>query len=71
MKYQVKTFRDEGLKARWTKTKKGAPIIAVRKPLESQWYIVHKDMFKRMQEVGVLEGFEEETVCGDFFNITV
>ena len=68
MKYRVSTFRDAGLESKWFKNRRGAPMIAARKT-GGKWYVVDASMFKRMQEVGVLEAFDERTMLGDYFSI--
>ena len=68
MKYSVKTFRDAGLEARWTRTRNGAPIIAARK-LGDTYYVVCADMWKAMQTEGVFPAFDRYTVLGKYFSI--
>ena len=74
MKNQVKTYRDAGLEARWTK-RNGTPFIAVRDPKaqsdhqRNTWWIVDRGMFDRMKKHGVRAGFDQSTVLGNFFSI--
>ncbi len=75
MKYQIKTFRDAGLEACWSKTRSGTPVIIVRDPNgpftneRESWWIVTDGMFRSMKECGVKEGFENHTILGEFFSI--
>lgn len=75
MRYVVKTFRDAGLQARWTKTREGAPMIAVRNPnskyphQSKSWWLVHQSMWDAMKERGIMQGFDECTALGNIFNI--
>jgi hypothetical protein len=69
MKYNVKTLRDAGLQAKWTKTRLGAPIIAARKPGTRGWFLVYRDMWKDMNAEGVVSAFERFTLLGDIFYI--
>lgn len=74
MNYSVKTFRDAGLLARWGKTKRRAPIILVKNPKGKLhqmtfWWAVDQSMYKRMCEVGIVEGFDQHTLLGDIFSV--
>lgn len=75
MKYQVKTFRDAGLVARWGKTRKGAPIIFLKSPYantkhqRNNWWACDKSMFEIMQTDGIHKGFNDSTLLGDIFSI--
>lgn len=69
MKYAVKTFRDAGLEAKWSRTRSNAPIIVARKNSISKWFYVDQNMYNRMLKVGILEGFEQCTLLGDLFFI--
>jgi hypothetical protein len=75
MKYNVATMRSAGLEARWTRTRNNAPIIAVRNPnsdLKHQretWYVVDDRMWKRMQDAGVMAGYDQATLLGNFFSV--
>jgi hypothetical protein len=77
MKYSVKEIRAQGLEAKWSKTRRGAPIIVARDPnakLEHQrvqWWVVNDRMWKRAGEVGMMQAFSEHTVLGDFFGVPV
>ena len=55
MKYQVKTFREAGLHAKWAERRR--PYIIVRKENNGPWYYVDGDMFERMKQVGIIQGF--------------
>lgn len=74
-RYSVKTFREAGLEAKWTKTRSGAPVIAVRNPkarLKHQresWWIVDRPMWKTMERTNIQEGFDSHTILGDIFSI--
>ena len=73
VKYQVGTFRDAGLQARWTKTRNGVPIIAARDPngrgvhQRTQWWVVDEHMFNDMKRHGIREAFDNHTMMGEFF----
>jgi hypothetical protein len=73
MKYIVGTLRKAGLQAKWGKVN-GTPMIFARDPSSKlphqrkSWWLVDRYMFKRMEEVGVKQGFEEGTLLGDIFN---
>ena len=73
MYYRVGTLRDAGLEARWSRTSSGAPILVARNPNASskhqreRWWTVDRNMWKRMEETGVIEGFDCCTLLGDFF----
>lgn len=75
MRYQVEVLRNGGLAARWGKLPNGQPAIFVCWPqslLEHQrnrWWLVTASMWTRMQNVGVLEGFKNDTLLGDVFSI--
>lgn len=69
MKYSVKTLREAGLQARWTKTRRGAPIISASNG--NGWYVVDKDMWESMKKYGVMETFSNYTLLGDYFSIPV
>ena len=69
MKYSVKEIRAAGLEARWTKTSGGAPIIAARHSEHKCWYVIERGMWKRAQEVGIKEAFDEHTLLGQYFSI--
>ena len=75
MNYSVKPMREAGLEAKWTKTRRGAPIIVARYPKAEEkhqrelfWFVDQK-MFDNMQEVGIVEAFERATLLGDIFSI--
>lgn len=73
--YQVKTLRDAGLEAKWSKTPTGAPIIVARNPnsklahQREKWWFITARAWKVMSEVGIIEGFDRETLLGDVFSI--
>lgn len=75
MNYSVKPMREAGLEAKWTKTRKGTPIIVARYPKAEEkhqrerFWFVDKKMFDNMQEVGIVEAFERATLLGDIFSI--
>jgi hypothetical protein len=70
MDYNVKTIRVTGLDARWTRTRKGAPIIAARDSSRSAtWFVIDADMWKRAAAVGIRQAFREYTLLGDMFSI--
>ena len=75
MRYVVKTFRDAGLEAKWSRTRKGAPAIFARDPeaktshQREKWWLVSKMMFEAMQAEGIREGFNSCTIFGDMFSI--
>ena len=75
MKHSVITYRSAGLEAKWSKTRSGTPAVFVRNPKSAHahqrdsWWIATKSMFERMNKVGVLEGFDQETLLGDIFSI--
>jgi len=74
MKHGVKTYREAGLEARWSK-RNGRPVITVRDPiapLEHQrqtWWIVSLNMFEDMKKDGIREAFRNHTLLGDIFSI--
>lgn len=72
-KYNVATLRAAGLEAKWTRTRKGAPIIIARDPAaaSSTFYAVDAYMWKRAEDVGLLEAFREGTALADFFSIPI
>lgn len=70
LKYAVATFRAAGLESRWTKTRKGAPIIAAREPGGGNWYVIDAEMWAAMEKGGgVLSVFKCYTTLGEFFSI--
>jgi len=75
MNYNVKTLRSAGLEAKWTKTRRGAPIMVARDPnsdqqhQRSRWWYVDRMMWELMQKLGVREGFDSATLLGDLFSI--
>ncbi len=74
LKHNVATYRSAGLEAKWGKIQ-GTPFIFLRSPsskLKHQretWWAVTDGMFKRAQQVGVLQAFDEHTLLGDIFSI--
>lgn len=76
MKHSVKTYRDAGLEAKWTRNSRGAPTIVVRNPRAKHrhqretWWVVTKSMFEIMEKEGVTEGFDRCTLIADIFSIS-
>ncbi len=76
-KYSVKTFRAAGLEARWTKNRKGAPIIVARDPQaklahqRNTWWVVDAAMWHNMQADGIRSVFLAHTLIGDVFSIAI
>lgn len=69
MQYNVKTFRDAGLQAKWTRTRAGSPIISCRDFSAAPWYVVDDPMWLAMQEsVDILLTFRNYTALGKFFS---
>ena len=77
LEYRVKTFRDVGLEAKWSKTRYGAPCIVTRNPSSKsehqkiKWWLVDNSMWKRAQEVGIMVAFSEHTYLGYMFSISI
>ena len=77
MEYVVKTFRDAGLEARWTKTRRGQPCIVVRDPnskidhMRTQWWLVDQPMFDDMDKHGIMDGFVNHTLLGDMLSVPI
>jgi hypothetical protein len=71
MKYQVGTFRDAGLQAKWRRTRNGAPIIIVRQEDEKTWMAVTDRTWKDMKERGIMEGFHMHYTFIDYFSVPV
>ena len=77
MKYQVATFREAGLQARWSKNAFGAPFISVRNPnararhQREEWWIVTSEVFEDMESMGIVRAFDKHTTLGQFFSIPV
>lgn len=73
MEYRVKTLRDAGLKAKWSRTKKGAPIIVAQRndDFDKTWYTVDKQMWERAEKVGIAQAFDEHTCLGFAFSIPI
>jgi len=68
--YKVDTFRICGLDARWSRTSKGAPIIAAKLHGSRTWCVVDNRMWNEIQRSGkVLETFKDFTTLVDFFSI--
>lgn len=67
MKYSVQTIRAAGLQARWTRTRRGAPIISAN--AGKGWYVVSNDMWTAMKSEGVKPAFERFTLLGDIFSV--
>ncbi len=74
--YTVGCMRAAGLKARWSKNQRGAPMIFVLNPASKlphqreTWWAVTASMFESMKADGVLEGFNGATLIGDIFSIS-
>jgi hypothetical protein len=72
---KVGTYRAAGLEAKWGKLQTGAPCIFVRNPAAKDrhqrftWWAVDAQMFRRMNQVGIVQGFEESTLLGDIFSL--
>lgn len=77
MKYRVSTLRTAGLEARWTRNDNGAPIIVARDPhatLEHQrktWWRVGQTVWTAMRRDGIREAFNNHTLLGDVFSISL
>lgn len=69
--YTVGALRTAGLKARWTRTRKGAPILSAYNTAHSCWYVVDNRQYERAKTVGYKQAFEEVTVLGRFFSVPV
>ena len=70
LEYRVKTFRDNGLEARWTRTRRGRPCIVVRdKKYAKKWLLVDKEIFAAMQADGVHDAYVSRAVMLDLFSI--
>lgn len=75
MKYNVKTFRDAGLEAKWGRTHRNAPIILARYPdaklphQRETWWVVDRNMWHSMIEQGIREAFDSYTMLGDVFYV--
>ena len=73
--YTVGTLRAAGLEARWSRTRRGAPIIAARDPhgrerhQRETWWIVDRWMWEAMAREGVRGGFDSATLLGDIFSV--
>lgn len=68
IKYSVKTIRAAGLEARWTKTRRGSPIIAAREP-GKLWCVIDSRMWEDMKVEGVRPAFERYTALLDIFSV--
>jgi hypothetical protein len=75
MKYSVKTLREAGLEAKWTKTRNGAPIIVARDPQakashqRTTWWAVTAVVWSMMIRDGIKQGFDSCTLLGDLFSV--
>ena len=71
--YKVSTFRNAGLKARWWKTRKGAPIIsATLEGFNKGWFCVDARMWAQMEKSGdVLGTWKDYTALADFFSVAI
>ena len=74
MKYQIATFREAGLEAKWSKVG-FKPIIIVKYPKaenkhqREKWWVVDGKMFEYMKGQGIIEGFLDYTLLGDIFYV--
>ena len=68
MNYNIKTIRNAGLEAKWTRTRNGAPIIAGRLD-KGSWYVIDNSMWESAKKIGILEAFKNHTALGKFFSI--
>lgn len=71
MRLSVKAIREQGLEAKWTKTRTGRPAIVVRKPDTRTWYWLTDHMWKRAAIVGLVSAFEETMLTADFFSVSL
>lgn len=62
--YRVSTFREAGLEAKWSKAHSRRPYLVGRQCGGKSWLVITSDMFARMEEIGVLEAFQEFTIKG-------
>jgi hypothetical protein len=75
LRYTVGTLRTAGLRARWTRTRTGAPILAAQDPtsphrhLRESWWVIDARMWQSMQTMGIREGFVSHTLLGNFFSV--
>lgn len=75
MHYKVSTFRAAGLEAKWSKTRKGSPIIVARNPKarfehqRKQWWVIDNKAWELCKQVGIVEGFDSCTALGDIFSV--
>jgi len=67
--YKVKTFRDAGLEAKWSKTSTGRPIIIARRPGTKQFYFISASVYFDMKRFGIAEAWESWTVLADVFSL--
>jgi hypothetical protein len=70
MQYKVKYLRKKGLTCRWGRLSNGAPIIfGQRKDGDLNWYAIDDRMWRRAEEVGIMQAFDEATALGTFFSV--
>lgn len=69
IKYSVQWIRSQGLQARWTKTRDGAPIIAARDGDNGSWYVIDARMWRDAERMGLPKAFESHTTLGHFFSV--
>ena len=75
MRYVVKTLREAGLEAKWSRTSSGGPILVARDPnakadhMRKRWWYVDKQMWDSMKKTSIQDGFESWTILGDLFSI--
>lgn len=73
--FSVRTMRESGLEARWTRRSNGAPVMVVRDPkanLKHQretWWKVGRAMWDDMQKEGIRAAFSRHTMLGDVFSL--
>lgn len=69
--YTVGAVRAAGLQARWTRTRRGGPILSAFRPEHNAWYVIDGRQYERAKVVGYKQAFEEATALGKFFSISV
>lgn len=67
----VKEIRSAGLEAKWGKTRRGQPIMLVRRNPAGTWWMVTKGMLEDSKKVGWAEAFDRATALGDIFSLPV
>jgi hypothetical protein len=75
MTMSVKTFRDAGLEAKWSRMRNGRPCMVVRDPhgtakhQRETWWPVDRTMWRAMEREGIREGFDSATLMADLFSM--